>query len=211
LTELKQITDCVYAAVGTIAALLDRTAFPADERAARQLPAHRAAEYLAARTLLRCLVSEVAGNRVATSPLGAHRAGQPFLTARSDIGISLSHTDGWVAAAVHLRGQVGVDVQVPVPASGRLVRRCCTPSALAALAVLPQAERDLEFARIWSVQESCVKATGRGIAGLPWMIPVEVGQTSGNWLDVLWSAPHPRLPVAFGCAYRTWSPRARGT
>jgi len=202
MTEPEQVAEGVYGAVGTIAALHGRAAFPADERAARDLTPHRADEYLAARTLLRGLISEVAGARLAASGIAAHPGGQPFLTARRDLGISLSHTTGWVAAAVHLRGQVGIDVQVPVPAGGRLGLRCCTPSALDALIALPLAERDLEFARIWSVQESCVKATGRGIAGLPWTIPVEVGQASGTWHDVRWSAPRRELPVALSCAYR---------
>lgn len=197
----EQVADGVFTAVSPVAALLDEAAFPADERAASELPPRSAAEYLAARTLLRRLVSEVAGTDLAVSRLAARPTGQPFLATRPGIGVSLSHTDGWVAAAVYLRGQTGVDVQAPALAPGRLRRRCCTPSALRALSALPRAERDLEFARIWSVQESCVKATGRGIAGMPWTIPVEVGQATGNWGDVRWSAPCRALPVGLSCAY----------
>lgn len=203
MSRPEQVTADVYAITAAIASLRDSTPFPADARVAGQFHERRAAEYLAARMLLRRLVGEVADSGLAVSPLASRRGGQPFLTARPEIGISLSHTDGWAAAAVHLRGRVGVDVQAPAPVSRRLLRRCCTLSARRALARLPEAERCREFAWIWAVQESCVKATGRGLAGRPWTIPVEVGQASGNWGDVQWSAARRDCPVAFACAYGT--------
>lgn len=191
----------VYAEASTIAALRGEPTLAADVQSARKPGGHRVCERLAARVLLRRLLSEVAGPGVAGLPLAARPAGQPFLAARPEIGVSLSHTSGWVAAAVHLCGAVGVDVQAPVPASDRLVRRCCTPSARRALGRLPQADRDTELAWIWSAQEACVKTAGLGLAGLPWTIPVEVGQVSGRWRDIRWSALRDRWPVPVSCAH----------
>ncbi|KAA2255361.1 4'-phosphopantetheinyl transferase superfamily protein [Solihabitans fulvus] len=174
----------------------------ADTEAARLLPAWRAAEYLAARALLRRLLAEVAGPAAAVLPIAADEAGRPHLPDRPDLTISLSHEGDWVAAAVGLGVDVGVDVQPPQPASEGLRRRCCTPRARRALAELPAADRDREFAWIWTVQEACVKADGTGVAGLPWTVPVEVGQRAGVWGDYRWRRLPDSIGVPASFAYR---------
>lgn len=161
-----------------------------DVEAAAHLPEHRAREYAAARGLLRGLVAELGEIRIA-----ARDNGQPFLPDHPELSISLAHDGGYVAAACR-RGKglgVGVDVQVPVPATPGLLRRC----GVAELAGLPDGERDLEFAWVWTVQEACVKATGQGLSGRPWAIPVRRGQTSGRWHGVRWSRlRHSAVPVS---------------
>jgi len=171
-----------------------------DLREASRLPPWLVTERLAARILLRRLAGEVVGGEAAASPLAARAEGQPYLVTRPDVGISLSHTDGWVAAAVRPGGAVGIDAQVPVPVEDRLLRRCCSPSALAELGWLPGPVRELEFAWIWSVQEACVKATGAGVKGRPWTIRVEVGQRGGRWRGVRWRALRDAWPIPVSCA-----------
>lgn len=132
-------------------------------------------ERAAARSLVR-LLADLGDVRI------AHRAsGQPYLPDHPGVAISLSHDGGFVAAAC-AGAPVGVDVQVPVPVTARLLRRCGVPE----LALLPADRRDLEFAWVWTAQEACVKATGEGLAGAPWSIPVRCGQTSGRWRGVRW-------------------------
>lgn len=191
----------VVAAVCPIVVLHDEAAHPADLATAVGLPASRRAEHLAARALLRWLVAEVAGAGAATSPLRARPGGQPYLAGRPDLAVSISHTEGWVAAAVRPDGAVGIDAQRPVAVADRLLRRCCTPSARAALSGLPDAARDVEFAWIWTVQEACVKASGAGVAGRPWTIPVEVGQREGRWGALHWRALRDLCPIPVGCAH----------
>jgi 4'-phosphopantetheinyl transferase len=191
----------VVAAACTIAELRDETAHPADLEAAGALPAQRHAEFLAARVLLRWLVAEVAGAGAAASPLRARPGGQPYLTERPDVSVSISHTEGWAAVAVHPGGAVGIDAQRPVPVGDGLLRRCCTSSARTALWGLPDAVREVEFAWIWAIQEACVKATGAGLAGRPWTIPVEVGQSDGRWRAVRWRALRGVWPIPVGCAH----------
>lgn len=173
-----------------VAAVGDVEPHEVDVRAAAHLPAVRAQESVAARGLLRGLLAELGEIRIA-----AHESGQPFLPDHPDLTISLAHDGGYVAAACR-RGRglgVGVDVQLPVPASPGLLRKC----GVAELAELPQGERDLEFAWIWTVQEACVKATGQGLSGRPWAIPVRRGQTSGQWQHVRWSRlRHSVVPVS---------------
>lgn len=156
---------------------------------------------LAARTLLRHLLAEVVDADAAAAPLAADPRGQPFLAGREDVAVSLSHSDGWVAAAVRPGGgAVGVDVQVSIPRGERLMRRCCRPATRRRLARLSPWRRALELAWIWSVQEACVKAQGTGIAGLPWTIPVQVEQRRGRWKSFSWIALRDEFPVPLSCA-----------
>lgn len=166
-------------------------------------PSARRREAHAARALLRRLLAETVGAVAAATPLGRFAHGKPYLVDRPDIGISLSHTDGWVAVAIHPDADVGVDIQAPTTVSEGLLRKCCTPTGRVVLAALPASGRAAEFARIWTVQEACVKATGEGIAGSPWTIPVEPDQRHGIWCGVRWVSLPDRwpLPVAFAhCA-----------
>jgi 4'-phosphopantetheinyl transferase len=158
-------------------------------------------ERLAARALLRRLLAEVVDAEAAAAPLAADERGKPFLAGREDVAVSLSHSDGWVAAAVRPGGgAVGVDVQASIPRGELLMRRCCRPTTRRRLARRSPQQRALELAWIWSVQEACVKAQGTGIAGLPWTIPVQVEQRRGRWQDVSWVALRDELPVAWSCA-----------
>src|SRR5262249_38101660 len=87
-------------------------------------------ESAAARQLLRELLAPFG----TVGDLAARSSGQPYLTRRPDLAVSLSHSDGWVAAAVGAGTDVGVDVQVPQPVPPGLLRRCCRPATRAALA-----------------------------------------------------------------------------
>lgn len=111
-----------------------------DRAAAARLPPWRGEEYAAARTLLRALLREV-GEDLEGGPVAADPRGRPYLPDRPDLGVSLSHSSGWVAAAVGRDRDVGVDVQIPSCASGRLLRLCCSPADAEALAGLPEARR----------------------------------------------------------------------
>jgi len=193
------VADRVHVALASSTALGGQ---PAAGDEAAGLPPWWASEHRAVRVLLRQLLTEVAGPEAGATPIAALPGGRPFLPERPDLTVSLSHSGRWMAAAVGVGPEVGVDVQVPQPASAALLRRCCRPAALAALAGMPQRRRDLEFAWIWTAQEACVKATGAGLAGLPWTIPVEVGQCAGTWQGVRWVSLRDRFSIPLSCAYR---------
>lgn len=199
--KVLSVSRNVFVSATTVTALDLESAFPLDRQTAEQLPAWRIEEYLAVRLVLRRTLLEVAGAGVAASPLAERAGGQPYLIARPDIGVSLSHTRGWAVAAVHICGPVGVDVQVSRPASDRLLRRCCTLTARSALVSLPAAVRNTEFTWIWSVQEACVKATGGGFSDRPWSIPVEAGQREGSWGHIRWLTLRDRWPIPVSCAF----------
>ncbi|KOX20769.1 hypothetical protein ADL06_26935 [Streptomyces sp. NRRL F-6491] len=173
----------------------------ADRAAAAGLPPWRAAEHLASRTLLRFLLREV-GEDAGDGPVAALPGGRPYLPGRPGLGVSLSHSSGWVAAAVGRGRDVGVDVQVPAAVGDRLLRLCCAPGDADVLAALPEEARRSGFARVFAVQEACVKAVGKGFSGRPWTVPVPLGARTGTWNGVRWSAPRDggdAVPVA--CAW----------
>ncbi|WP_435189304.1 4'-phosphopantetheinyl transferase family protein [Streptomyces sp. bgisy126] len=175
----------------------------ADRATAAGLPPWRAAEHLASRTLLRYLLRETGEDTegAGDGPLAALPGGRPYLPGRAGPGVSLSHSSGWVAAAVGRGRDVGVDVQVPAPVGDRLLRLCCAPGDAEALAALPEEARRSGFARIFAVQEACVKAVGEGFSGRPWTVPVPLGARTGTWNGVRWSAPRDDDAVPVACAW----------
>ncbi|MEV5599409.1 4'-phosphopantetheinyl transferase superfamily protein [Streptomyces sp. NPDC052496] len=151
--------------------------------AARTMPAWRAREHLAGRALARTLLTGL-GLDPAT-PVCTRDTGQPHLPGHPHLWLSISHSEETVAAAV-ADHPVGIDVQVPVPPSAALLRRCCSPATAAALRRLPPAEQARHFAYIWTAQEACSKAAGTGLAGAPWRIRVDVHAREGRWRDYTW-------------------------
>lgn len=171
---------------------------PSDRAEVDNRPAGPRAERLAARALLRMLLAAELGPLARATPIAARDGGQPYLPEWPGVTVSLSHDAGTVAAALGRGVPVGVDVQVPVPAPPGLLRRCCAQEVRAALDRLPEPVRDREFAWIWTVQEACVKATGAGLAGKPWAIPVPAGRRTGRWADLRWVSlrGHSRVPAS---------------
>ncbi|MEU7070891.1 4'-phosphopantetheinyl transferase superfamily protein [Streptomyces narbonensis] len=181
--------------------VLDELPVAAPDRAtAAGLPPWRALEHTASRTLLRALLREI-GEDLRGGPVAALPSGRPYLPDRPDLGVSLSHSSGWVAAAVARDRDVGVDVQTPRAVGDRLLRLCCAPGDAEALTALPEDGRRREFAWIFTVQEACVKAAGTGFAGRPWTVPVTLGQRTGAWERVSWCAPREAQEVPACCAW----------
>jgi 4'-phosphopantetheinyl transferase len=199
-----RVTDGVYAGVAPIEAAKAAGRLTGDDLARlRDLPAWKVRQYLASRSLLRALLAEVVDADAAARPLSARAGGQPWLRGRSEIGVALSHSGGAVAAAVGLGRAVGVDVERVQAVSDGLVRRCCTPGGRRLLARLAPEQRAEAFSWIWAAQEACVKATGAGMAGRPWTVPVEPHEQAGSWGTVRWRRLGTGRAPAAVCAYAT--------
>lgn len=153
-----------------------RSGHPGDLAAARAMAPWRAEEFLAGRGLLRELLTRVAPD---AANAGVPAGTRPAVTGWPRLGVSVSHDEGTVAAAVAVGHRVGVDVQ---HAGGTLapglVRRI--------LHNHPVTDPAEELAWVWTVQEACVKADGTGIAGQPWAIDVPPYQERGRWRDLAW-------------------------
>ncbi|MFJ6889631.1 4'-phosphopantetheinyl transferase family protein [Streptomyces californicus] len=162
---------------------------PSDRHTAAAMPTWRAREHLAGRALLRTLLANTLGQSHAHRPVVPEPAGRPRLGGQPRLGISISHSGGYAAAAVGEGLDVGIDIQIPRPPSPGMIRRCCSPHTAARLTTLhPQHAAHL-FARIWSVQEACVKARGTGLSGAPWKITADPDADNGRWDALRWLRP----------------------
>ncbi|MGA4803265.1 4'-phosphopantetheinyl transferase superfamily protein [Streptomyces lavendulocolor] len=185
--------------------VLDRLR-PEERRAAAGMPPWRAAEHLAGRALVRHLLAGLLGEEGARGPVVPEPGGRPRLPGSPGTGISVSHSGPYAVAAVGAGADVGVDVQVPVPPSPRMLRRCCAPRTAARLTAMEPGPAALAFARVWAVQEACVKARGTGLAGAPWRVPADPDAPAGAWGSLRWCRlPRPAgagpEPAALACAF----------
>ncbi len=169
-----------------------RVVHPTDEQRARDMSPWRRAEFLAGRALIRRLLAAVAP-QAENAEVRRDARGRPELVGWP-IGVSVSHDDGVVAAAVAPGGRVGVDVQrVPARHSAWLARRLLGRHYRPAVPVS-------ELAWVWTAQEACVKADGTGLAGRPWQIDVAPYARHGRWGAYRWVSLRDSSPVPLSCA-----------
>jgi 4'-phosphopantetheinyl transferase len=108
---------------------------------------------------------------VRPAPGGAPQAfcdGAPLADA-----LSISHSDGWAAAAVQ-RGtaSLGCDLERIEPRSPAFLEDYLTPSERAFVASGPESERPLRATLAWSAKESVMKALGEGLRLAPASVEV---------------------------------------
>ncbi|MFE3323268.1 4'-phosphopantetheinyl transferase family protein [Streptomyces sp. NPDC059176] len=194
------VADGVWVITGELSATRP-SAHRDDLLRAAVLPEWRAREFLAGRGLLRHLLTAVRPElaRYAVVP---DAYGKPWLRACPDVGVSVSHSRGSLAAAVAVGARVGVDVQRPEAAvTESFARRLLGERGAEALAGLPAARAAEEVAWVWTAQEACVKADGRGLAGRPWSVGVAPGSRSGGWGPYRWVALRGISATPLSCAY----------
>lgn len=97
---------------------------------------------------------------------GAH--GRPELVDpwRGSLGFNWSHSGETALIAVTRGGAPGIDVERLVfrPRTMALAKRFFHPEETAALASLPEPQRQRAFFELWTAKEAVLKAMGRGIA-----------------------------------------------
>jgi 4'-phosphopantetheinyl transferase len=192
----------VWCRFGSRTAIARSRCVAADRRAAARLPGWRAAQFLTGRSAVRALLRDVLPD-AAEAPITAVPGHKPAVAGFDQLSISISHSEHLVAVAASTAGSVGIDLQLPPDSDcARLLRRCAR-RYLDHFAVLPDAERAVQLAWIWTVQEACVKATGEGLAGLPWQIDVRPGQSTGRWRQLSWLSLRENSPVPVSCAWHT--------
>ncbi|WP_079271301.1 4'-phosphopantetheinyl transferase family protein [Streptomyces lydicus] len=173
---------------------------PGDLHRAQAMPEWRAREFLAGRGLLRQLLATVRP-ALAGADLTADRRGKPGLRGHPGIGISVSHSQGALAAGVAVGRALGVDVQRPgTHVTPSFARRLLGDHA-GRLAALPPARAAEEVAWVWTAQEACVKADGTGLAGRPWTIDVTPGARTGRWGALRWIALRDHSALPLSCAF----------
>ena len=163
------MTHCtVYAA--SVAPLSDRSLYEAALSAVSPRRREKAARYRQERDRRLCLGAELLlrqGLRDAGKPyppaltFGPH--GKPYL---QDEGLwfSLSHSGEWALCALADR-EVGCDIEEIRKTDLAIARRFFTPEEYARIAAgeTPE-ERQERFFRLWTLKESFLKVTGRGLS-----------------------------------------------
>lgn len=128
----------------------------------------RRTSFLAARSLLREVLAGRLGCLPAAVPIIRQDDGRPRLEC-GGIEISLSHPDGWIAAALSEDCAVGVDAEPVRPLAGtaEVVSQFFPPAARAEFAAASPDEQPTVFFRWWTRIEAAVKASGRGLDDAP--------------------------------------------
>lgn len=151
----------------------DRAVF---KQALEGLPAdvrNKAARYRKEADAVRKIVSAVLKRIVAcqVNGIGLHRVeflrdgyGKPSLKEFPDFHFNVSHSHAWVVCVVSAEGPVGIDIEMIGKAEEGVARMCLTPKELHEWIGQPKEQRDTYFFKLWTLKESYVKATGKGLA-----------------------------------------------
>lgn len=140
------------------------------ERADRFRFAADRAAYIAAHGLTRTLLSEVGGLAPQAWRFVAGPHGKPEIDpalGRAGLRFNLSHTRGFVAAAVGLDDDLGLDVEAldrRRPTDLAIADRFFAPAEVAIVRAACEAEALDTFFRFWTLKEAFIKATGEGLA-----------------------------------------------
>ncbi|MFF3495261.1 4'-phosphopantetheinyl transferase family protein [Streptomyces sp. NPDC002795] len=199
-TLITRAAPDVWVATGGLETWARHEAHPDDLAMTATLSRRRTAEFLAGRALLRHLLRRTVPER-AGAPIRADAQGRPVLAGDPGTGVSVSHDGTALAVAVGRRRSVGVDIQLPLDdVPDGLLRRCLGPYAQE-LRPLPEQQRALELAWVWTAQEACVKAAGTGLPGSPWSIDIAPGSRRGQWQRFRWISLRDRSRTPLSCAF----------
>ena len=111
--------------------------------------------------LLLCRALEERG--AAPGPIAYGPHGKPFFPARPELQFNLSHSGEMVLCALST-APVGCDVETLGPARPELAARFFHPMEREYLDSLPEAEAAEAFTRLWTLKESYLKLTKRGLS-----------------------------------------------
>ncbi|MBI2387096.1 MAG: 4'-phosphopantetheinyl transferase superfamily protein [Elusimicrobia bacterium] len=143
---------------------------PDEERRLRRLSHDRARrEYLTARALCRTVLSRYADVDPGDWRFARNEHGRPEVSGprgRGRLRFNLSGTRGLTACAVTWELDAGVDVEAlrTVGAADGLADRFFSPLEARVLRDLPPARRRERFLEYWTLKESYIKATGKGLS-----------------------------------------------
>jgi phosphopantetheinyl transferase len=123
-------------------------------------------ESLVSRALVRRLLSEwmaipVVDVQVETSPGGRPRVVSPSSRGPS---FNATHSGRVVGVALAESGAIGIDIEEVRSFDRRLLERVFSPEDVErVMAIGTRTARNSEFARLWTIAETCAKATGDGL------------------------------------------------
>ena len=141
------------------------------ERAQRLRIPRKGADFAAARTALRVVLSAYLGSaprqvELAYLPDGKPQLADPEMAAT--LQFNLSHSGAWMLLALSKGIALGVDIERirPLEGQGWALAQLFSAEERELLAALPAAQRDAAFITAWTLKEAVGKADGRGIRAL---------------------------------------------
>ncbi len=154
-----------------------------------------------ARALLAGMLSRRAGTSCAEWAVVSMPSGKPYAVRRGAdealTAVSLSHSGGWVAAALSCDGSLGVDIEAHRhrPNYPGIATDAFGPAEIART----EQEGIAGFYRIWTLREALAKADGRGLVmAIDRVDRANTGPIVGSWTTQLestnWNLTH-SLPV----------------
>ena len=113
-----------------------------------------------------------------------------LLLAGGVVGLSFSHDEGISLAAVHLHGDVGIDVMRVQDIADwfSLARDYLGPQVAEKLAACPDAQRPLRLAQAWTAREAALKCAGQQLAewdGVALNCHLQAVETPQNFVAML--------------------------
>lgn len=94
--------------------------------------------------------------------VGYQEGGKPFLTDYPEVHFNVSHSGDYVCCAVADK-PVGIDIQRHTPVREGIAKRFFTLQDNRQLLLCDADQREKMFFRMWSIKESYIKLTGKGI------------------------------------------------
>ncbi len=150
---------------------------PAEHRRANDFHFERdRRRFVAAKGMLRMLLSEYLNVEPAAIGFGYGKNGKPFVAGAAQLDFNLSHSDDRVIYAISRTTRVGVDIESldrRIDYRG-LAKRFFTSRECAELLSLPESERKGVFLTCWTRKEAVMKATGDGWALAPHRFEITV-------------------------------------
>ncbi len=100
--------------------------------------------------------------------LSTHPHGKPYLSAplEHSLYFNISHSHHHGIIALSKTSEIGVDIEVQrsMPNALELAKRFFHPDEVSHLAALSNTQRSIDFLKLWTYKEACLKASGEGIA-----------------------------------------------
>lgn len=111
--------------------------------------------------------------------------GKPLVKSKidRDLRVSISHTEGMVAAIALEGADPGIDIERIAPRTENFGAIAFTRDELA---MLPEANRDEWMTRLWSAKEATGKARGTGLQGSPRTLPLQAIKGTRMLIDGTW-------------------------
>ncbi|MEX2264067.1 MAG: 4'-phosphopantetheinyl transferase superfamily protein [Bryobacteraceae bacterium] len=136
------------------------------ERAARFAFPHLRTSFIAARGLLRTILSSYAGIPPQDLVFEYSAHGKPALEGRPDVSFNVSHSEQLVVCALTRGCGIGIDIEKvrPMPDLETIARHFFSLMEVESLKRLDPSDCTEAFFQCWTRKEALIKATGEGLS-----------------------------------------------